>query len=481
MIRHLPPDSPPASGSPAGPPTAPTPPATLRRQVGLGGAVLLGLGSMVGTGVFVSLGLSAGLVGPWVWLAVLIAGGLALCNGLSSAQLAAAHPVAGGTYEYAHRVGWPTAGLVAGTLFLLAKSASAATAALGLAGYVLLRFGQTVGDPLSIAGGLAAVAMLTVVVLEGLRRTNAVNAAVVSVTFLGLAAFVAWGLTDLRADHLDPGRWVAAPPAVTATDSGTPTSVPRTHQVSEDRALGPGTAGTFPIAALPGAAALVFVAFTGYGRIATLGEEVLEPRRTIPRAIVTTVVVCVVTYVAVAVVAVGVVGAGGFAAASEAGAPLESLAVARGWPRPVAWLITAAALTAMAGVILNLLLGLSRVALAMGRRGHLPRLFARVDASGQTPAPAVLLVAGVVAVLVGLGSIRAAWSFSAVTVLLYYAITNAAALKLPRAERLYPRAVSWLGLAGCVGLAAFVEPTYWIAASVAVVGALLWQRLGRGS
>ena len=125
-------------------PTTPahTNPTALRREVGLGGAVLLGLGSMLGSGVFVALGLAAGLASPGhgiagVLSALAAAGLLALCNGLSAAQLAGVYPVSGGTYEYAHRVGWPAAGAAAGTLFLLAKSASAATAALGLAGYAL--------------------------------------------------------------------------------------------------------------------------------------------------------------------------------------------------------------------------------------------------------------------------------------------------------------------------------------------------------
>ena len=446
----------------------------LARQVGVGGAVALGLGSMVGTGVFVSLGLSAGLVGPWVLAAVLLAGGLALCNGFSSAQLAAAHPVAGGTYEYAHRVGWPAAGFVAGTLFLLAKSASAATAALGLAAYVLKRFGQTAGDSLAVAGGLAVLAMITVVVLEGIRRANLANIVIVAVTFLGLSAFVGWGATQMQLFHLDPGRWAAAELSATG----------RPHPAVGEAASAGGTSQTpaalldlVPWSGLPGAAALVFVAFTGYGRIATLGEEVIEPRRTIPRAIIVTVSICVVTYAAVAAVAIGAVGSAAFAAASEAGAPLETIAEDAEWPAAVGWSVTIAAVAAMAGVILNLLLGLSRVALAMGRRGHLPRTFARVHERGQTPAPAVLLAAGIVAALVAVGSIRTAWSFSAVTVLLYYAITNAAALKLPAADRLYPRAFSWVGLAGCLGLAAFVEPAYWVAAGITVATALLWHRL----
>src|SRR5690606_16718435 len=95
-------------------------PTSLHRSVGLAGAVLLGLGSIVGTGVFVSLGLAADAAGAMMPIALLIAGLVAICNGLSSAQLAAAHPVSGGTYEYGYRYLSPWAGYGAGWLFLCA-------------------------------------------------------------------------------------------------------------------------------------------------------------------------------------------------------------------------------------------------------------------------------------------------------------------------------------------------------------------------
>ncbi|MEM8738349.1 MAG: APC family permease [Planctomycetota bacterium] len=423
---------------------------SLRRELRTLGAVMLGLGSMIGTGVFVSLGLAAGLAGPAVVLAVPLAGALALCNGLSSAQLAARFPVAGGTYEYAHRVGWAPFGLLAGVMFLIAKSASAATAVLALAAYLLEPFVGVGG--LMIPAALALLVMLTVVVLEGLRRTNTVNTVIVAVTLLGLAVFVAVSLPRLEPDQLrfDLSR------------------------VSSDAAAGsPAPSIGWPD--LLHAAALAFVAYTGYGRIATLGEEVSEPRRTIPRAILLTVLLCIVVYAAVALAAVGLAGPSRFAELARGGAPLQALAESAGFPRWSLWAITAAAVTAMLGVVLNLLLGLSRVALAMARRRHLPHLFARIDAKTATPGPAVVLVAVVIALLAIAGSIRAAWSLSAVTVLIYYAITNAAALRLPPDARLYPRIISWIGLIGCLGLAAFIEPIYWVAAAALIALTLVWH------
>lgn len=165
--------------------------AALKRQVGVTGAVFLGLGSIVGTGAFVSLGLAAEAAGSLVLYAVVLAGLLATCNGMSSAQLAAAYPVAGGTYEYGHRTLNPTLGFVAGWMFLTAKSASAATAALGFAGYllVLLR-GDAAESMLTPLVALLAVVGITVLVLTGIRRSSQVNTVIVGVTLLALLVFI---------------------------------------------------------------------------------------------------------------------------------------------------------------------------------------------------------------------------------------------------------------------------------------------------
>ncbi|MEM1060911.1 MAG: amino acid permease, partial [Planctomycetota bacterium] len=114
-------------------PDATTPPGELKRELGLWGAVLLGLGSILGTGAFVTVPMIGFAAGPAALPAVLIAGLLAGCNGLSSARLAGRHPVSGGTYEYGHLTLNAMTGFAAGAMFLAAKSASCATAALGLA------------------------------------------------------------------------------------------------------------------------------------------------------------------------------------------------------------------------------------------------------------------------------------------------------------------------------------------------------------
>lgn len=418
----------------------------LRRELGILGATMLGLGSIIGTGIFVSVGVAAGATGPSVLLAILLAGGLATCNALSSAQLAAGHPVSGGTYEYGYRYLRPAWGFAAGWTFLLAKSASAATAALGFAGYLLHGLGLPGGrwlPAVAVAGALA----LTLVVLGGMRRSNHANLVVVGITLTALLAFVVAGL---------PGLLEGGAARFTPFFTG-------------------GEAGRGDVRGLLYATALMFVAYTGYGRIATLGEEVRDPRRAIPRAIVATLVVSALLYLAVAAVGVAGVGWEALAAATERrAAPLE--AVARGFGVPgVTRLVALGAITAMLGVMLNLILGLSRVLLAMGRRGDLPRAVARVDEGGRTPHVAVLLAGGAIAALAATGSVETTWSFSAFTVLLYYAITNLAALRLEEEDRLFPRVFAWGGLAGCLFLAFWVDPPVWLAGLGLLAAGLAWH------
>lgn len=426
----------------------------LRREVGLAGAIFLGLGSMVGTGVFVSIGIAAGVAGPSLLAATLLAAFVASANGLSSAQLAAAHPVSGGTYEYGYLWLSPAFGFAAGWTFLLAKSASAATAALGFGGYLL----DLLGRPETgwrIAVAVAAALVISAFVAGGIRRSNRGNAVIVSFTLAGLVALVV---------------------------SATPTVVPErlgnfTPFLPEDARVAGG------LDALLHGAALMFVAFTGYGRIATLAEEVRDPRRVIPPAVLLTMLIVTLLYLGVAFAGVGVLGAEAFGRAAErTAAPLEAVVSAL----DLAWLpeiVALAAITAMAGVLLNLVLGLSRVLLAMARRGDAPSFLKRVDESRGSPVASVWTCGLAIAAIALIGDVRTTWSFSAFTVLLYYGITNLAALRLPPEARLFPRWIPVAGLIGCVGLAFWVDPAVWLAGlailALGLTGHLLRRRQAR--
>jgi APA family basic amino acid/polyamine antiporter len=215
------------------------------------------------------------------------------------------------------------------------------------------------------------------------------------------------------------------------------------------------------------ASALMFVAYTGYGRIATLGEEVTAPRRTIPRAIIATLLVSALLYLGVGTVAVGSVGAEELARLTAAtAAPLEGAARSfAGSTLPL--LLALGAITAMLGVLLNLLLGLSRVLLAMARRGDAPGSLSFVEERTRSPRRAVLAVGAGIAAISLIGDVRVTWSFSAFTVLIYYALTNLAALRLPSEARLFPVWISVAGLIGCLGLA------FWVESGALIAGLLL--------
>lgn len=423
---------------------------SLIRAVGLPGAVMMGMGSIVGTGVFVSLGLAAGLTGAGMILALFLAGCLAVFNGLSTAQLAAAHPVSGGTYEYGYRYLNPWLGYLAGWLFVCAKSASAATAAIGFGGYFTNLFGLPELEPWTV--GLAAATFVIVVAILGIRRSNLTNVLIVSATLLSLAAYVVFLAPEVRMPNFTP-------------------------------AFEAHTGATFGAPLFFEAAALMFVAYTGYGRIATLGEEIRDPIRNIPKAIIITLGLSFALYMAVATVSIGAAGAASFYRATvQQAAPLEVIAETAGRPW-VAKLLAVGAMTAMLGVLLNLVLGLSRVIYAMGRKNDLPAAVSRVDRTHHAPYAAILVSGAVILGLILLKDVKATWSFSAFTVLFYYALTNAAALRLPKDKRLYPRILAWFGLFGCVGLSFWVErQALMLGAALLAAGAvwrLVYQRVTR--
>lgn len=419
----------------------------LRRELGVPAAALMGLGSVVGTGVFVSIGVAADVAGPAVLLAIGAAALVAMCNGLSSAALAASHPVSGGTYEYGYRYLNPLLGFSAGWMFLCAKSASAATAALGFAGYLLNATGSESGA-WRIAAAVATVAILTLVILRGVRLSAHANTAIVATTLATLGVFVLAG-APLAARHGAENLTPFFPPA------------------------GRGAGGVLE------ACALMFVAYTGYGRVATLGEEVRDPERNIPRAIIVTLGVSMALYAAVGLVAVASVGADKFGDAGTVdAAPLEVVARQFGVPG-VGPIVALGAMTAMLGVLLNLILGLSRVLLAMGRRRDMPAVFARLDAAGASAPFAVLAVGLAVGGLALVGSVKTTWSFSAFTVLVYYAITNLAALRLPPESRRYPRLFPAAGLASCLLLAFWVERNVWLAGFALLAAGAVWHFAAR--
>ncbi len=401
----------------------------------------MGLGSIIGTGIFVSIAIATQISGSGIIIAIVIAALLATFNGLSSAQLATAHPVSGGTYEYGYRFLGSYFGFSAGWMFMVAKSASAATAVLGCIGYLFYAFDVGAETWQITLAGLALLIVMTYLVSGGISRSNTANKVIVGITLLGLAALVVTGL------------FVNGIPSQPIFDSFSDTSTQSILYAS----------------------ALMFVAYTGYGRIATLGEEVAEPRKTIPKAIILAMICIVIIYLAVSLTAIQIMGAEAFGLTVDGeAAPLMIAAQALSVPG-VGAIITVAAITAMLGVLLNLLLGLSRVLLGMARRKDVPGFLAAINPKSQSPVAAVWVTGAIIGILVLSGDVVFTWSFSAFTVLIYYAITNLSALFLPAELRLYPRIIPALGLFGCLFLAFFIEPTIWMSGLGLLGLGIIWH------
>ncbi|MEV4481112.1 APC family permease [Micromonospora coxensis] len=404
----------------------------LRRRLGVPDAVLIGLGSMLGAGVFVVFAPAAASAGGAGLLAALaLAGFIAFCNATSSARLAARYPESGGTYVYGRERLNPFAGFLAGWGFVVGKTASCAAMALTIGAYLWPGQARVVA--------VAAVVAVTAVNLRGIAKTAAATTALVVVVLLVLGLVAVSGLVagDVRLDRLGAG--------------------------------GGSVGGVLT------AAGLLFFAFAGYARIATLGEEVRDPARTIPRAVPLALGVVLAIYLVIAVVAVGVLGADRLASSA---APLVDVVTAAGLPG-LAWVVRAGATVAVTGVLLSLLAGVGRTLLAMARRRDVPAALAAVHPVHRVPHRAELAVAAVVIVVVALGDVRGAIGFSSCTVLVYYAITNAAALTLggDPGRRLPVRALAVAGLVGCLLLAVSLPPASVLAGFGVLALGALWYAL----
>ncbi|WP_327354124.1 APC family permease [Streptomyces sp. NBC_01304] len=411
-------------------------PQELRRTLGVFDAVVIGLGSMVGAGIFAALGPAAGAAGSWLLGGLVVAAVVAYCNAMSSARLAAIHPASGGTYVYGReRLGefW---GYLAGWAFVVGKTASCAAMALTVGAYAWP------GQAHAVAVG--AVVALTAVNLAGVQKAAWLTRAIVVVVLAVLAAVV---VACVGAQGADFGRL----------------------------GLGEQAGGSGGVSGVLGAAGLLFFAFAGYARIATLGEEVRDPARTIPRAIPVALGIALVVYAGVTVAVLAVLGADGLA---NAAAPLADAVRAAGVPALVPVVRVGAAVAAL-GSLLALILGVSRTTLAMARDRHLPGALAAVHPRSRVPHRAELVVGAVVAVLALTVDVRGAIGFSSFGVLAYYSIANASAWTLGSGVR---RVVPVVGFVGCLVLACALPVGSVVAgAGVLVVGAgVYWGRRWAG-
>jgi APA family basic amino acid/polyamine antiporter len=383
---------------------------------------------MLGAGVFAAIGPAAAAAGGGLLVGLALAGAVAYANATASAQLAARHPAAGGTYVYGRvRLGhlW---GFLAGWGFVVGKTASCAAMALTFGAYA----DPDLAKPLAVA----AVVALTAVNLGGVRKTAGLTRVIVAVVLATLAM------------------------VVTAALSGDP---------SVDRV---GSLRSHGVAGVLEAAGILFFAFAGYARIATLGEEVVDPERTIPRAIPLALGITLVVY---AVVAAGALVAVGSAVLAASEAPLAAVTQASGWDWATP-LVRVGAAVASLGVLLSLLAGVGRTTFAMASEGDLPRWLGAVHTTRRVPHRAEAVVGVLVVAVVLLATdVLDAIGFSSFAVLTYYGIANAAAYTLPPSQRRWPRWWNVGGAAGCA-LLAFSLPAASIVGGLVVlaVGTAVW-------
>ena len=402
-----------------------TEPPALVRRLGVTDAVVVGLGAMLGAGVFAALAPAADAAGSGLLIGLGIAAVVAFCNATSSARLAARYPESGGTYVYAGRQLGRFWGFQAGWSFVVGKTASCAAMALTFATYAAPGHTRLVA--------ILAVVAITALNYRGVQRSAAVSRVIVALTLLTLAVVVVASIAGGTASAqnlsgIDPGGILQS-------------------------------------------AGLLFFAFAGYARIATLGEEVVDPQRTIPRAIPLALTIVLGVYLVVAVCALLAVGPDGLAATS---APLRAV-VEAGTLAALSPVVQVGAAVASLGALLALVLGVSRTTMAMARHRGLPAPLAAIHPRHGVPYRAELAVAAVVVVLVATLDVRGAIGFSSFGVLTYYALTNASALRLRADEGRPPVWVAVLGLVGCVVLALTLPVASIVGgAVVALIGAGVW-------
>ena len=379
----------------------------------------IGIAAMLGAGVFYVWGPAVALAGSWVLVSLLIAAIVATLNGLVTAQLAIQLPVSGGIYSYANHYRGPYAGFLAGWLFVTGKTGSAAAIAFIAASYL------DVANARLIAAGF--VVALSAIIISGIRLAAGVSMAIAGVVIVGLL-------------------WLTLPRTLTAAPL---------PAFDADPSIG----------GIVSAAGLIFFAFAGYARMATLGEEATNPTKTIPRAIIGALWVVLVVYLVVALAATPIL----LATPSPLDTPLTVLAGTGN-----AWLVTALAVLASLGSLLAILAGLSRTSLAMGRRRDLPSLLARVSPRTGGPIVAEATVAGLAIVLILVTDPLWLVGLSSAGVLTYYALGHFSALAQPKPETFLPRFVPVVGLLLCALLVFTLPIASVTAAAVSAVIGTAW-------
>lgn len=410
--------------------------ARLARTLGLLDATSIGIGSIIGAGIFVILGLAAGMAGPAIFLSIIVAAVAALLTALSYAELSTAIPKEGGVYSFAREAISPFAGFVTGWVFMFGNIVAGSTVAIGFAGYLSIWLPSIPVGAVSALVCLAATALN----LRSVKGSSSVNNAIVALKLVVLSAFILFGLSRIRPENYAPFM--------------------------------PGG-----LAGVLGGASLFFFAYGGFGRITTVAEEVKGPKRTLPQAILLAIGVSTAVYLLVGLVAVGVAPYG---ALSSSGSPIADASKYMG----ADWLVPAVVLGALVstfGVVLTSVLGVSRVFFAMARNGEFPESAGRIHGGFRTPHVAVISTGLIMSAIAYSGNLRYVAETSSFALLFYYSMSNIAAIQLRSCTSLKPAfrtpfypLVPVCGLLSCLALLFFLGFGAWIVGSAVIVSGLVY-------
>ncbi|SHO45204.1 putative Uncharacterized amino acid permease YfnA [Nitrosotalea sinensis] len=396
--------------------------AELKRSLGLFDATALAVGAIIGAGIFVISGVAAGLAGPAVILSIIIAGIVSSFTAYSYVRLASKFTEEGGPYVYAKNTISRFAGFITGWLWLFANIVAGATVSLGLASYVTSLLPTLPIVPIAIL----SILILVILNIVGIKQSSIFNAVLVALKLSALSLFIVIGFSHLNFSFYEP-----------FSPNG--------------------------IKGILSSAALIFFAYTGFGRPATAAEEIKDPKHTIPRSIVLALVLSSIVYILVGIVSTGLIP---YQKIANSGSPITDSIE---YGIKIYWLeifVSFAAIVATVSVLLTTIIGVSRVSFAMARDNLLPKFFSKMHKRFSTPYLSILITGAVMAILPIFGSLKQTANVTNFGSLLVYAIVNFTAILLIAKDqnrmRRYLMVIPALGLISCIALLYFLTPISWI-------------------
>jgi APA family basic amino acid/polyamine antiporter len=411
----------------------------LKRTLNLFDATSIGIGAIIGAGIFVVLGIAVGYAGPAVIISMMFAGVAASFTAFSFAELSSAIPKEGAVYEFAYELVSPSVAFIVGCLWLFGNTVSGAAISLGFASYFVAMFPSTSLKIVAVSVAL----ILTGLNLVGIKQSATLNNILVVTKIAILCLFIGAGVFQTNSSNYTP--------------------------------FAPN--GFYGI--LQGAAFISF-AYLGFGRIAAVGEEVKNPTRTLPLSILIALGISVIIYVLTGFVATGLQD---YRVLAGSGSPLADAARATG-NFAIVTAISLGALVATTSVLLTNLIGLSRISFAMARNGQLPKSVAKVDSKYGTPYVSVIVMGALMAVLTFALDLKETAAITSFSILTTYMVLNYSAIRLRKKvpnlrtfkAPMYPIIPS-LGLITCFILMFSLPEESWIVVAVVIVSSSLYYLL----